>query len=219
MGSMVEAAIHQSIRSLRDQDLELARAVIDSDDRLDDLEMKIEEDCLHLIALQQPLASDLRVISTILKTVTDLERMADYATNIAERTLWIGSRPLIKPLIDIPRMAETAQRMVRESLDAFVKRDVELAIKVCLDDEPVDELYAQLFDELMGFVEKGGEGHVAAQAMQLLFAARYLERIADHATNVGERVIYMVTGRRVSHQLKAEGEWLKERRGRGGAED
>lgn len=202
MGSMVEDAIHRAITSLKTQDLDLAAAIIDGDDKIDAMEQDIEEKCLKLIALQQPLAKDLRTISTILKTVTDLERIGDQANNIAEITLRIGHEPLIKPLIDIPRMAEMSQRMVKESLDAFVNQDVDLARKVCRDDEPVDQLYSDLFDELMGFILEGGDVHRATQAINLLFVARYLERVADHATNIGERVIYMVTGERVAHQLK-----------------
>ncbi len=202
MGSLVEEGIHKSIGSLKAQDLELAQAVVNSDDVIDQMETEIEESCLKLIALQQPLAKDLRTINTILKTITDLERMADQSVNIAEITLRIGHEPLIKPLVDIPRMAEMAERMVRESLDSFVKEDLALARKVCDDDDPVDDLYSALFDELMGFVLAGGDVRRATQAINLLFVARFLERIADHATNIAERVIYMVSGERVSHQLK-----------------
>lgn len=203
MGSLVEGGIHKAIASLKEQDLELARSVVDSDDLIDQMETDIEESCLQLIALQQPLAKDLRTVSTILKIITDLERMSDQAVNIAEVALRIGHDPLIKPLIDIPRMAEMAERMVRESLDSFVHEDLELARKVCNDDDPVDDLYSALFDELMGFVLAGGDMRRATQAINLLFVARYLERIADHATNIAERVIYMVSGERVSHQLKS----------------
>ncbi|MBI2914560.1 MAG: phosphate signaling complex protein PhoU [Firmicutes bacterium] len=202
MGSMAEEAVQRSVQSLKDQDMALAQEVVEGDERVDELEAAIEERCLQLIALQQPMAKDLRLIGSLLKTVTDLERMADYATNIAERALWIGTQPLIKPLIDIPRMAEMALMMVKESLDAFVRGDVALAEKVCRDDEPVDALYSALFEELVGFIRKGGDTQRALQAVSLLFAARYLERIADHATNIAERVIFVVTGERVPHQLK-----------------
>lgn len=202
MGSMVEKAISQSIHSLRLQDLRTAQSVLDKDDEIDALEEKIEEECFHLIMLQQPLARDLRTVGAILKTLTDLERLGDYANNIAEITLRIGTQPLIKPLVDIPKMAEKAEDMVQRSLDAFVERDVEAAKEVCRQDDEVDQMYTDLFDELEGLVSQGGDNRRVNQAIHLLFVARYLERIADHATNISERAIYMVTGERVSHQLK-----------------
>lgn len=194
MGSMVEEAIHLAVESLARQNLELAQEIIDGDDRIDDLSRKIEEDCIRLIALQQPIARDLRVITTVLKMVTDLERIADHATNIAEITQRIGKTPLIKPLIDIPRMAGMAEAMVRDSLKAFVDRDLEFAKATCLRDDEVDKLYESLLNELTGFIIQGGDAERVVQSMNLLFAARYLERVADHATNIGERVIYLVTG-------------------------
>jgi len=196
MGSMVEEAIHLSVESLARQDLNLAQQIIDGDDRIDELTLKIEEDCIRLIALQQPIAKDLRVITTILKNAIDLERIADHATDIAEITQRTGITPLIKPLIDIPKMAKMAEMMVHESLKAFVDRDIELARKTCLNDEAVDKLYEILFNELTGFVLSGGDSYRKVQTINFLFAARYLERVADHATNIGERVIYLVTGRR-----------------------
>ncbi len=195
MGSMVEEAIHLSADALGKQDLSLAQKIIDGDDLIDALSQKIEDDCIRLIALQQPLARDLRVVTTVLKTVTDLERIADHATNIAEITQRIGGEPLIKPLIDIPKMAAMAEAMVRDSLKAFVDRDVAAAKDTCLRDDQVDELYENIFNELTAFVEAGGETRRVVQALNLLFAARYLERVADHATNIGERVIYLVIGK------------------------
>lgn len=200
MSSIVEAMIHEAVQSLAIQDLELAQKVIDRDTIVDGMEIAIEEDCMKLLALQSPLAADLRVVGTILKVVTDLERMADHAVNIAEITVRIGDEPLIKPLIDIPRMAEMAQKMVKDSLDAFVRRDVELSKGVIRRDDEVDRLYSMLFDELIGLVLAGEDVRRATQAINLLFAARYLERVADHATNISERIVYMVTGARVSHQ-------------------
>jgi phosphate transport system protein len=195
MGSMVEESIHLAVESLAKQDLILAQRIIDGDDLIDQLALKIEEDCIRLIALQQPIARDLRVITTVLKTVTDLERVADHATNIAEITQRIGTEPLIKPLIDIPRMAKMVEAMVQDSLKAFVDRDVELAKNTCLKDDDIDLLYETLLNELSGFIRSGGDTHRAEQALSLLFAARYLERVGDHATNIGERVIYLVTGK------------------------
>ena len=196
MGSMVEEAIHFGVESLARQDLVLARKVINGDDTIDELSRRIEDDCIRLIALQQPIAKDLRVISTVLETVTDLERIADEGTNIAEIALKIGKEPLIKPLIDIPKMAQLTEAMVRDSLRAFVDRDIELAKNTCLSDEAVDELFETLENELTGLILAGGESHRIVQAMNLLFAARYLERVGDHATNIGERVIYLATGKK-----------------------
>lgn len=199
LGAAAEVAVNKAVDSLEAQDLEEAQAVLDGDNELDKLQNEIEEEVLKLIALQQPLARDLRTLGAILQTATDLERVGDYAENIAERTLWIGKEPLIKPLVDIPKMARMSEAMLRDSLDSFVKRDVQLAQKVVDDDEAVDQIYATLFDELMDYVSSGNVVS-ARQAVQLLFVARYLERIADHATNVAERVIYMVTGEWIAHK-------------------
>ncbi|HYH04769.1 MAG TPA: phosphate signaling complex protein PhoU, partial [Bacillota bacterium] len=156
---------------------------------------KIEEDCIRLIALQQPLARDLRVVTTVLRTSADLERIADHATNIAEITERIGSEQLIKPLYDIPKMAELAEGMVRSSLQAFVDRDVTAAKATCLRDDQVDSLYEAILHELTDFILGDADRPQVVQSMNLLFVARFLERVADHATNIGERVIYLVTGK------------------------
>lgn len=202
MGSMVEKALASAVHSLKTQDLREAQSVLDKDDEIDALEERLEEACFQLIMLQQPLAGDLRTIGATLKTLTDLERLGDYANNISEVTLRIGTKPLIKPLVDIPKMADKAQAMVRRALDAFVGRDTEAARRVCLDDDEVDQMYTELFDELEGLVSRGDNSERVNQAIHLLFVARYLERVADHATNIAERAIYMVTGERVPHQLK-----------------
>ena len=194
MGSMVEDSIHLAVGALAKQDLVLAQKIIDGDDAIDDLSLKIEEDCIRLIALQQPIARDLRVITSVLKTVTDLERIADHGTNIAEIVQRIGTGPLIKPLENIPQMADLVESMVRDSLKAFVDRDVAFAKKTCLRDDEVDKVYEGVLNELTGFILAGEEAGPVVQAMNLLFAARYLERVGDHATNIGERVIYLVTG-------------------------
>ncbi len=194
MGSLVEEAIGNSVLSLARQDLPLAEQVLEGDKPIDDLEILLEEQCMQLLALQQPVAKDLRKIGTILKVTTDLERIADQATNIAELTVSIGTAPLIKPLIDIPRMANLARGMLHKSIEAFVREDEQLARDVCAQDEEVDLLYASLFEELVGFLVHRQEGKDAEQIVQLLFTARALERIADHATNIGERVVYMLTG-------------------------
>lgn len=196
MGSMVEEAIHLAVRALSKQDLALAKKIIDGDDLIDDLSDRIEADCIRMIALQQPLAKDLRIVTTVLKTVTDLERIADHATNIAEIAQRIGTDPLIKPLVDIPKMAAMVEAMIRDSLRAFVDRDVEFAKKTCLKDDEVDKVYEDLFMEVTGLVAAGGDSRQVVQALNLLFAARFLERVGDHATNIGERTIYLVTGKK-----------------------
>ncbi len=202
MGSMVEKALAGAVHSLKSQDLAKAQTVLKKDDEIDALEARLEEACFQLIMLQQPVAGDLRTIGATLKTLTDLERLGDYANNIAEVTLRIGSRPLIKPLVDIPKMADMALAMVRQALDAFVARDVDAARDVCHADDEIDQVYSHLFDELEALVSSGIESERVNQAIHLLFVARYLERVGDHATNIAERVIYMVTGERVPHQLK-----------------
>lgn len=194
MGTMVEEAIYNAVKSLKERDEELAQKVVDGDDAIDEYLVQIEDCCVKLLALQQPMARDLRVISTAMKIITDLERMADLAVDIARVTLRLSGQPLIKPLIDIPRMMEITQRMTRISLDAYVQEDPEQVICLSDYDHEVDALYNQIFRELLTFMIE--DPHTIKQAAQLLFVARYLERIADHATNVGESVYYMVKGER-----------------------
>jgi len=197
MGSLVEKAVDDAVNSLATLDAKKAVKVVDNDDVLDAMEMEIEERCIRLIALQQPMAVDLRLIATILKVVTDLERIADNATNIAEITIRIADQELIKPLVDIPRMARMSINMVHDSLDALVQKDATSAREICARDDEVDDLYAYLFEELVGIMQRDEDPQRIAQCANLMFAARFLERIADHATNIGERVIYLVTGERV----------------------
>lgn len=192
MGSLVEESIARSIESLKKQDMDLAQAVIDADDIIDDLENEIEEKCLEVIATQQPMAKDLRRVATLFKMVNDLERMADYATSIAKITLRIADQPLIKPLVDIPRMAILSQKMVKQALDAYVRQDVDLAISVGQDDDEVDKLFGQIFRELLTIMMENPK--TITQATHLLFVGRWLERISDHATNIAEEVIFLVTG-------------------------
>jgi len=194
MGTMVEEAIFHAVKSLKQRDDELAQQVIAGDDRIDEYMVQIEDRCVRLLALQQPLARDLRVISTAMKIITDLERMADLAVNIAKVTLRLSGQPLIKPLIDVPRMMEITQKMTRISLDAYVQEDPEQVLCLLDYDHEVDALYDQIFRELLTFMME--DPHTIKQATQLLFVARFLERIADHATNVGESVYYMVKGER-----------------------
>ncbi len=195
MGSLVEESIALSIKALKTQDLDLAQAVIDSDDIIDSLEQEIEEKCLEVIATQQPMAKDLRRVATLFKMINDLERMADYATSIAKITLRIANQPLIKPLVDIPRMALLSQKMVKQALDAYVREDVELAAAVGQDDDEVDKLFGQIFRELLTIMMENPK--TITQATHLLFVGRWLERISDHATNIAEEVIFLVTGEKM----------------------
>jgi len=192
MGSLVETMLAKAVESLRTQNVELAREVFSLEEQIDQMEKEIEHRCLRLIATQQPLAKDLRRIAAGFKIITDLERMADYSYDIAKISEKLASEPLIKPLIDIPRMSLLTQQMVKEALDCYVREDVELAYKMCKDDDLVDGIFSQIFRELLTYMME--DPKTISQATSLLFAGRYIERIADHATNIGERVIYLVTG-------------------------
>lgn len=192
MGSLVEESIAKSIVALREQNFVLAQKVVDADDIIDDLEVEIEAKIVEFIATQQPMARDLRRVTTLFKMINDLERMADYATSIAKITLRIGHEPLIKPLVDIPRMAVLSQKMVKQALDAYVREDVELAVAVGNDDDEVDKLFGQIFRELLTIMMENPK--TITQATHLLFVGRWLERIADHATNIAEEVIFLATG-------------------------
>lgn len=197
MGAMVEEQIAHAIKALVERDSNLARRVIENDHRVNALDVEVDEDCLRLIALHQPMAGDLRFLTTAMKISTELERMSDLAENISERAIELNEEPLLKPYIDIPRMAERAQRMVKESLDAFVNRDSELARKVCRDDEFMDDLNQQIFRELLSFMLE--DPHSISRAIRISFISKYLERIADHATNVAELVVYLVEGKIIRH--------------------
>ncbi len=194
MGGLVKKDIKDTVVALKNHDLDLAQKVIDGDDKIDELELQIEDKCMTLIARQQPMARDLRRIGTALKIITDLERIADHASGIARITLRIGQEPHIKPLVDIPRMASIAEEMVTKSLQAFIDEDVEKAYEVCALDDEVDNLHEQIIRELITFMMEDHRN--IKQATQLLFVSSYLERIGDHATNLGEWLIFMVTGER-----------------------
>jgi phosphate transport system protein len=159
--------------------------------------VEIDELCIRLLALHQPAARDLRLITTGLKITTDLERIGDMAENISERALELNQEPQLKPFIDIPQMADIAQRMLRQSLDAFVREDTELALKVCAEDDTIDALTDQLFRELLSYMAE--DPQTVTRAARLLFVSKYLERIADHATNIAEMVIFMVKGKSIRH--------------------
>ena len=195
MGQIVQNAIRNAVDALARQDQALAQQIMDGDDIIDDMQVDIEDRCIALIARQQPVAKDLRVLGTGLKITTDLERIGDHAFDIAKIVQVIGKEPLIKPLVDIPRMSALAQTMLDESLQAYLNLDIQLAEKVCRDDDVVDQLYHQVFRELLTYMLS--DPSKINQATQLIFVARYLERIADHSTNVAEWVIYLVTGERL----------------------
>lgn len=197
MGGLCERQIGNAIAALVERDDAKARTTIEGDHTVNRHDVEIDELCLRLLALHQPAARDLRLITTALKITTDLERIGDMAVNLCERTLELNQEPQLKPLIDIPRMAEIARTMLRESLDAFVREDVDLALKVCRDDDAIDALTNQLFRELSSFMIESPQ--TITRAIRLLFIAKYLERIADHATNIAEMVVFMVKGKSIRH--------------------
>ncbi len=196
-GGLVEKAIGKAIRALLERDSKLAETVIEDDDIINSKEVEIDEICLKLLALRQPAARDLRFITTAIKINYDLERIGDMAVNMCERVLELNQEPQLKPYIDLPKMAVTVQSMVKESLDAFVKEDVELAWKVNKDDEIVDMLHDQIFRELLTYMMQ--DAKTISRATRLLFISKYLERMADHAVNIAELVIFMVEGKIVRH--------------------
>jgi phosphate transport system protein len=161
------------------------------------MDVEIDDLCLRLLALHQPAARDLRLVTTALKITTDLERIGDMAENLCERAIELNEEPQLKPYIDIPCIAEIAQRMLRQSLDAFVREDTELALHVCAEDDRIDALTAQLFRELLSYMAENPR--TVTRATRLLFVSKYLERIADHATNIAEMVIFMVKGKSIRH--------------------
>jgi len=197
MGAMVESQIANAIKALVERDSDLARETIEKDHKVNAMDVDIDDDSVRLIALHQPMARDLRFITTAMKISTELERMSDLAENIAERALELNEEPQLKPYIDIPRMAVHAQRMVKEALDAFVNRNVELAWKVIHDDDFIDGLTHQIFRELVSFMLE--DQHTIARAIRITFISKYLERIADHATNIAELVVYLVEGKIIRH--------------------
>lgn len=199
MGGLAEEQVQGSLRALIERDSDLARKIIENDRRVNALDVEVDEDCLRLLALQQPTARDLRFITTAMKISTELERISDLAENICERAIELNEEPQLKPYIDIPRMANWSLRMVKEALDAFVTGDATLARKVCTDDDFVDDLTHQLFRELLSFMLENPK--TITRAIRITFIAKYLERIADHATNVAELVVYMVEGKIIRHTL------------------
>jgi len=197
MGALVEGSIKDSVRSLVERNDELAKIIIERDHQINSLDVQIDEECIRLIALMQPMAGDLRFITTAMKITTDLERMGDYAVNIAERALELNKEPILKPYIDIPHMSQIAQGMTRDALDAFVRRDKKLAMDVIMRDDEVDDLKYGIFEELISYMVR--DPNTVSRAMKVSFVAQYLERIGDHATNIAEMVIYLIAGKIIRH--------------------
>jgi len=195
----VEDQIRRVMRALVERDGELAQNVIDRDREVNAYDVEVDEKCVELLALHQPTAGDLRFITTAMKIVTDLERIGDQAVNIAQRAIELNEEPQLKPYIDLPRMAEKSQRMVKEALDAFVARDTELARQVCAKDAEVDGIKEQVFRELLTYMMS--DAKTIPRAIRLMLVSRFLERVADHATNIAEMVIYMVESKMVRHTL------------------
>jgi phosphate transport system protein len=197
MAAIVEEAIRHSVQSLVKRDSDLARKTFEVEDRINKMEIAIDEMCLKLLALRQPMAADLRFITSAMRIITDLERMGDEAVNISERAISLNEEPQIKPYIDIPRMAEIAQSMVKDVLDAFVNRDPKLARSVCARDDVVDGLNDQVVRELLTYMVS--DPKTITRSVHLMIVARCLERIADHATNIAEDVIFMVEALVIKH--------------------
>ncbi len=197
MGGFVEEAIKRSIKALVERDRDLAISVIDGDAIVNNFDVEIEEECIRFLAIWQPSGSNLRFITTAIKIITDLERMGDLAVDVCERSVELIDEPPLKPYIDIPRMAEAAQKMLKDSLDAFVARDANLAVRVCEADDFVDNLNQQIFNELLVYMLQDPKN--ISRAVRLTYITKYLERIADHATNIAEMVVYMVQGKVIRH--------------------
>ena len=193
LGCLVEEGIRKSVKALIDRDIELAKNVISRDNLINGLEVEINEECIKLIALKQPMAKDLRFITTAMKICTDLERMGDFAVNIAERVIELAQEPFLKPFVNIPKMAEITEGMVEDVINAFVREDIDLCYDIIKRDDQVDELLQNNHNELFGLMIKNPD--IIPLALKRMFVAKYLERIADHATNIAEMVIYMVEGK------------------------
>jgi phosphate transport system protein len=199
MGSMVETALYRSMDALKNRDLTLARQVIADDQLIDHKRYEIEEQCIDLILTQQPMASDLRIVIAVLNIIVDLERIGDHAEGIGKITIMIGDEPPLKPLIDLPRMAELAGSMLRRTLEAFIHHDDATAQKICQEDDVIDNLYDQVFRELLTFMAE--DSKTITRATRLIWVAHNLERSADRVTNIAERIIYVVTGQREAGQV------------------
>ena len=201
MSGLVEDAVYRSVLSLAERDAQQAQRVLDNEGKINRLEIEIDELATRLLALQQPMATDLRFLTAAIKINNDLERMGDLAVNIVQRALYLMHEPVVKPLIDIPHMANLVQSMIRKSLDAFVKKDPELARSVLASDDAIDELRDAIYEELISYMER--DPKTVRQGVNLMYVARNLERLADHATNVAEDVLFLVEGVDVRHHAEA----------------
>ncbi len=197
MGGFVEESIRKSVKALVERDRNVAQQVIDGDAVVNNYDVEIEEECIRFIAIWQPTGSNLRLVTTAIKIITDLERMGDLAVDICERAIELNEEPPLKPYIDLPRMADAAQKMLKDSLDAFVAGDADLAVQVCAADDFVDDLNQQIFNDLLMYMLKDPQN--ISRAVRLTYITKYLERIADHATNIAEMVVYMVKGKVIRH--------------------
>ena len=197
MAGQVEDQIDQALTALVTRDSALAHQVIERDHLVNSLDVEIDEESIRLLALHQPAARDLRLVTTAMKIATELERISDLAENVCERAIELNEEPQLKPYIDIPMMGNMARMMVKQSIDAFVKDDAMLARKVLTDDDFVDNLMEQLFRELLSFMLE--DTRTISRAIRLSFIAKYLERMADHATNIAELVVYLVEGKNIRH--------------------
>lgn len=202
MAALVESSIRDSVSSLIDRDTTLANKVIKEDHKINRFDVEIDEECIRLLALKQPMGRDLRYITTAMKITSDLERIADNSVNIAERAVELNREPQLKPYIDIPKMRNIASCMVRDAIDAFVKEDKKVAMDVIVRDDEIDDLNDAVIKELM-FIMTQAPGTVS-RAMKVSYISKYLERMADHATNIAEMVIYMVEGKIIRHMAPSD---------------
>ncbi|MFH2138758.1 MAG: phosphate signaling complex protein PhoU [Candidatus Omnitrophota bacterium] len=201
MAVLAEEAIFKSVEALKNRDMELAQSVIQNDQKVDELELAVEETAISLLALQQPIARDLRFITTGMKINAELERIADLAVNISQRVIELSDKPILKPLIDIPKLTEVARKMVKDVIDAFVNKNENLAKQVILSDSQADDLRNLIQEELINdYMSK--DAATATRAVPLLLIARHLERICDHATNIAEDVVYMINAKVIKHHYE-----------------
>ncbi len=197
MAASVEEMIAKSIKALKDRNMIMAEEVIKSDQKINEMEVEIDNQCIRILALYHPEAADLRTVSMIMKINNDLERIGDHAVNIAEKTIYLADKPPVKPLIDIPKMADKAIQMLQESLDAFVNKDAELAVDVCKKDDDVDELEPQIVRELVTYMIS--DPQTIDRSLALILIAREIERVADLATNIAEDTYYIASGKMLKH--------------------
>jgi phosphate transport system protein len=203
MSALVESSIRDSVRSLVERDTELAQKVIDGDRAVNEMDILVDEECIKLLALVQPMAKDLRFITTAMKIAPDLERIADNAVNIAERAVELNLEPVLKPYVDIPYMGNIVSGMVRDAIDALVTRDKKLAYDVIIRDDEIDDLNDSIFEEVTAIMTRDPE--TVRRAIKVIYVSKYLERIGDHATNVAEHVLFLVEGRIARHMdIKAK---------------